>query len=101
MKGRTKVGYVHLIYGCEVVGLKKVAAISYDKDDIAPKVVAKGQGHVAENILKKSEEHDIPVVKDERLMKMMDNIDIGDYIPEELYEVVAEVLAFVVRLDEN
>ena len=100
MMGRMKVEYVHLIYGCEVVGLKKVAAISYDKDDIAPKVVAKGQGYVAENILKKSEEHDIPVVKDEKLMKMMDNMDIGDYIPEDLYEVVAEVLAFVVRLDE-
>ncbi len=80
--------------------VKKVTAISYDEHDAAPKIVAKGQGFIAENILKKSEEYDIPVIKDDRLLKMLDNINIGDYIPEELYEVVAEVLAFVVRLDE-
>ncbi|HCC07555.1 MAG TPA: flagellar biogenesis protein [Clostridiales bacterium] len=81
--------------------MKKAAAISYNKNEVAPKVVAKGQGFVAENILKKSVENDIPIVKDEKMMKMIDNMDIGDYIPEELYEVVAEVLAFVVKLDEK
>ncbi|HAN10375.1 MAG TPA: flagellar biogenesis protein [Clostridiales bacterium] len=81
--------------------MKKAAAISYNKNEIAPKVVAKGQGFVAENILKKSIQNDIPIVKDEKMMKMLDNMDIGDYIPEELYEVVAEVLAFVVKLDER
>lgn len=81
-------------------GSKKVAALSYKEGMKAPTVIAKGSGFVAENILKEGRKQDIPVYKDETLAKLLNEIEVGEYIPEALYEVVAQVLVFVSDMDE-
>ncbi len=67
----------------------------------APTVVAKGKGYVAENILQKAKEHRIPVQEDPSLVEVLSKLDIDQQIPPELYQVVAEILAFVYRLDRE
>lgn len=78
---------------------KKAAAIKYVPGEDAPSVVAKGQGIVADKILEKAEEHEVPVYQDEKLADELTKIEIGDYIPPELYTVVAEIMVFVTDLD--
>lgn len=77
-------------------------ALKYDQgEDSAPKVVAKGKGFTAEKIKELAEKNGIPVYKDEKLSTQLYNLSIGEEIPPELYNVVAEVLAFIARLDNN
>lgn len=82
---------------------KKIAtAISYDsKKQVAPKLVAKGKGVVAENIIEKAETSGVHTYEDEVLSQQLYNLSIGDTIPEELYHVVAKVLAFIADLDRS
>ncbi|MGE8204098.1 EscU/YscU/HrcU family type III secretion system export apparatus switch protein [Heyndrickxia sp. NPDC080065] len=81
---------------------KHVIALQYqsEKQD-APKVIAKGKGVIAENIIKKAKDKDIPIQEDRNLIELLGELQINETIPEELYEAVAEVFAFVYRLDEN
>jgi len=80
--------------------IKKAAAISYDITDDAPKIVAKGKGIIADNIIEKGLEYDVPVYQDSDLVETLTKFDIGEYIPPELYQVVAEVMVFVSKLDK-
>ncbi len=74
-------------------------ALSYDGTHPAPVVVAKGQDHVAAQIRRIAEEHDIPIVPDAPLARELHRtVEIGQMIPAELYAAVAQVLAFVYRL---
>jgi flagellar biosynthetic protein FlhB len=75
-------------------------ALKFDaRDMIAPRVLAKGSGHIAERIRDIAKEHQIPLVEEKPLAQaMFKMVDIGDYIPAELYRAVAEVLAYVYRL---
>ncbi len=79
---------------------KKAVAIKYNKGDVAPKVIAKGQGYVAEKIIDRAGDDIIPVYKDENLVNELSSIEIGSNIPAELYEVVAQVLVFISDLDK-
>lgn len=66
---------------------------------IAPLVVAKGAGHLAERIKEIAAEHQVPLVEDKPLAQALYKmVELGDYIPAELYRAVAEVLAYVYRL---
>lgn len=79
-------------------------AIKYDKDKfLAPYILGKGVDLIAENIKKIAKENMIPIVENKPLARAIyDSIDIGDIITEDLYEAVAEVLAYVYSLkDEN
>ncbi len=78
---------------------KQAIALSYDFDDTAPKVLAKGSGLVAQNILDSAQKHDVPVYEDPKLAKMLTQLEIGDNIPPELYEIVAEILIFITDID--
>ena len=93
-----------MIYGRDVVGKrrpdKSAVALEYTLHDKAPKVIASGKGYLAEKIIDKANEEDMPVHKDEKLTKSLENIEIGEYIPPELYQVVAEVLVFVDAMDK-
>ena len=80
--------------------MKKAAAIKYEVGEDAPKVIAKGAGYVADKILEKAKLADIPVYQDEKLVESLTKVELGDNIPPELYEVVAEVLLFVDDLDQ-
>ncbi len=80
--------------------IKKTAvALQYDMQDEAPTVVAAGKGILAEKIINKAKDSKVPVVEDEKLANTLSKLEIGEMIPPELYEVVAEVLIFVDYLD--
>jgi flagellar biosynthesis protein len=78
---------------------KTAVAISYEPNDDAPRVIASGKGYLAERIIEKAKETDIPLHKDEQLAGTLSKLDIGAAIPPELYEVVAEILVFVDKMD--
>lgn len=80
--------------------IKKAIALEYKKGASAPKVVATGKGAVAENIIKKAEENDIPIREDKRLANSLVQLDLGEEITQELYEAVAQVLAFIYDVDK-
>lgn len=81
---------------------KKAAALSYNRDkDIAPKVVAKGKGYVAQAIIEKAEEANVPIYKDAHLAEQLNQLAVGTDIPEHLYDVVAQVLIFIARIDSK
>ena len=81
--------------------IKKASAISYTPgEDSAPKVIASGKGVIAEKLIEKAKEAEIPIYEDEHLAETLSHISLGDEIPQ-LYEVVAEVLSFISRLDES
>jgi len=75
-------------------------ALKYDAEAMmAPKVIAKGAGFIAESIKKLAEEKAIPIVEDKPLAQTLYKaVEIGGYIPNELYRAVAEILAYVYRL---
>jgi len=80
----------------------KAVALSYggEKED-APRVVAKGRGSIADKIIEIAKQHDIPLVKDKNLVQVLDALDLETEIPPELYRAVAEVLAFIYRLNNG
>lgn len=75
---------------------KKAAAIRYNpKKERAPRLLAKGAGFVAEKILDLAKRYDIPVREDSDLINALSKLEIDTQIPTELYEAVAQVLAFL------
>lgn len=78
---------------------RKAAALKYEKNFDAPKVTAAGVGFIADKIIENAEKADVPVVYNKELTDLLCNVDVGDSIPEELYEAVAHVIAFVTDLD--
>jgi flagellar biosynthesis protein len=82
--------------------IKKASALAYTPgEDKAPKVIASGKGVIAEKILEVAKEVKIPVVQDAHLADTLDKLRLGSEIPAELYDVVAEVLSFISRVDEE
>lgn len=80
---------------------KTAVALGYDIDNSsAPYVVVAGKGALADKIISESIKNDIPQYKDEKLVESLAKLEIGENIPEELYEVVAEVLLFVDKMDK-
>jgi flagellar biosynthesis protein len=69
--------------------------------DKAPKVIAKGHGFVAEKIIALARENGVPMRQDTDLVQVLSQLDLNREIPPTLYRVVAELLAFVYRLNNN
>ena len=81
------------------ISAKTAVALTYEEGDKAPTILATGKGYVAEKILEVAGEEGIPIHKDEALAGTLSKLEIGDYIPKELYGVVAEILVFVDRVE--
>lgn len=80
----------------------KAVALKYDKEkDGAPRITAKGRGSVAEKIIEIARAHDIPLHADKNLVQVLEALDLETEIPPELYLAVAEVLAFIYRLNHR
>lgn len=80
--------------------IKQVAALKYDPEsNSAPQVIGLGKGVVAEKILEIAKEKNIPVYKNDELAETLNTLNIGEEIPPELYEIVAEILVFIGNLD--
>ena len=80
--------------------IKTAVALEYDPSDEAPRVIASGRGALAEKIIEKAKERDVPIHEDDKLANTLAKLEIGDMIPPELYEVVAEILIFVDSMDK-
>ena len=78
---------------------KQAIALQYNPGDEAPTIVASGMGIVADKIIQKAKESDVPLYEDSKLANTLSKLEIGDMIPPELYGVVAEILVFVDNLD--
>lgn len=81
---------------------KQAVAMRYDAErDKAPKVVAKGKGTIAENILSIAREHGIPLHRDDDLVTLLGVLDIDTDIPPRLYHAMSEVLAHIYRANRT
>lgn len=81
---------------------KKAVALNYEEERrSAPVVLAKGEGVIAENILSEAEKHQIPIQEDKTLVELLSKLNRNETIPEELYQVVAEVFAFIYQVDKQ
>lgn len=79
---------------------RRSAALSYSGEG-APVLVAKGEREIARRILALAEEHGVPIMQDEQLTAILCQLPLGDEIPPSLYAAVAEVLAYVYRLNDR
>ncbi len=79
---------------------KQAIAIQYNPDEVAHKILASGTGIIADKIIEKAKSSDVPLYEDNKLANTLSKLDIGEYIPPELYSIVAEILVFVDNLDK-
>jgi flagellar biosynthesis protein len=81
---------------------KQAVALRYRPDmDDAPIVTAKGSRETARKIIEVAKSHGIPVQEDETLITLLMNLDLGEAIPPELYQVVAEIFSFIYQIDKD
>ena len=79
--------------------MKKAAALRYDESkDNAPRVIAKGKGQSAKNIIKIAKLHNLPIKKDEDLIELLSKVELDKEVPEALYKAVAEVFSFIYKV---
>ncbi len=76
-------------------------ALAYQTGDLAPKVVAKGSGLIAEQIIERAKEHGVFVHESKELVALLMQVDLDDRIPPALYRAVAELLAWLYRLEQG
>ena len=80
----------------------KATALQYDAEkDSAPRVIASGQRKLAQQILAEARKHNIPIHEDSALTAALASVNLGEEIPVELYQVVAEVLAYIYRVSNK
>jgi FlhB-like protein len=79
---------------------KRAVALKYSESEPAPKIIAKGENELAERILRIARDNGVLIEENRLLSEALAQHDVGDYIPEELYELVARLLAFVYTLRE-
>jgi len=80
---------------------KKAIALKYDDKYEVPIVTAAGMGYVADRIIEKATESQVPIVVNKEMANLLNNVEVGDSIPEELYGAVAEIIAFVMSVDKK
>ncbi len=81
---------------------RQVVALRHDPESGgAPQVVAKGQREVADRILSVAREHGVAVREDSDLLQLLALCDLGEEIPSELYQAVAELLAYLYQLNDE
>ncbi len=87
-----------------VNGGKRKSAVSLKYDAAkgkAPKVTAKGEGLVAERIIALARENGIPIQENPDLVQVLSQVELNQEIPASVYQIVAELLAFVYRLNQE
>lgn len=80
--------------------IRQAIALEYNAENDAPVVTASGRGALADRIIEKAREANVPIHQDNKLADTLSRLEIGDMIPPELYEVVAEILIFVDSMDK-
>jgi flagellar biosynthesis protein len=80
---------------------QQAVALAYESGDFAPRVVAKGNGLVAEHIIALAKEHNVFVHESKELMQMLMQVDLDQHIPPALYLAIAEILAWLYRMEQE
>ena len=81
---------------------KMAAALQYKpRKDSAPRLVAKGQGWIAEKIIQTAREYNIPLKEDPHLVEILSTLDLYEEIPPDLYKAVAEILIFIYKMNNK
>ncbi|ABE50247.1 MULTISPECIES: EscU/YscU/HrcU family type III secretion system export apparatus switch protein [Methylobacillus] len=80
---------------------QQAIALAYESGDFAPRVVAKGRGVIAEQIIAKAKEHGVFVHESRELLALLMQVDLDDHIPPALYQAIAEILAWLYRLEHG
>ncbi len=80
---------------------KSAIALAYQSGDAAPRVVAKGRGMIAQAIIERAREHGVYVHESEDLVGMLMQVELDEHIPPQLYLAVAELLAWLYRLERG
>ena len=82
--------------------IPRAVALGYDPEaDGPPRVVAAGAGEKARRILEIARQNNVPIQEDPGLLEVLGALDVGEEIPAEVYQAVAEILAFIYRLEES
>lgn len=76
-------------------------ALAYGAGDFAPRVVAKGKGLIAEQIIEKAKSHQVFVHESKELVALLMQVDLDDHIPPQLYLAIAEILAWLYQLENG
>ncbi len=81
---------------------KKAVALRYNREiENAPRVVAKGEGYIADKIIKKADEIGIPIKEDKELVNLLSSIPLDYEIPPELYRAIAEIFAYLYKMSKK
>lgn len=80
---------------------REAVALAYSQTDAAPRVVARGKGLLAEQIIARAREHGVYVHESPELVALLTQVDIDEHIPPQLYLAVAELLAWLYRLEHG
>jgi flagellar biosynthesis protein len=81
---------------------EKAVALRYEKEkENAPRVLAKGEGESAKNIIKIAQLHNLPIKKDEDLIELLSKVEIDKEVPRELYKAVAELFSFIYKISNS
>jgi len=76
-------------------------ALAYAPDEDAPRILASGPGEIAKRIISLAKEQGIPIRRDDTLVSILSQFEAGEQIPETCYRAVAEILAFLFRVDSK
>lgn len=79
----------------------RAVALRYSGDDDLPRVVAGGAGEIARRIIELAEEHKVPIFESDSLSTLLSQVKPGGTIPEESFEIVAEILCFLYHTDKE
>ncbi|MDR2625818.1 MAG: EscU/YscU/HrcU family type III secretion system export apparatus switch protein [Zoogloeaceae bacterium] len=80
---------------------REAVALAYRQTDAAPRVVAKGRGLIAEEIISRAKEHGVYVHESPELLTLLMQVDLDEHIPSQLYLAVAELLAWLYRIEHQ
>ena len=80
---------------------REAVALAYRQTDAAPRVVARGKGQIADQIIAKAKEHGVYVHESPELVALLTQVDIDEHIPPQLYMAVAELLAWLYRVEQG
>jgi flagellar biosynthesis protein len=78
---------------------QNAVALAYQTGELAPKVVAKGRGLIAEEIINRARAHGVFVHESKEMVALLMQVDLDRHIPPALYRVVAELLAWLYHID--
>lgn len=80
---------------------QSAVALAYEAGDLAPRVVAKGQGLLAERIVALAKEHEVYVHESQALLGLLMQVDLDAHIPPQLYQATAEILAWIYQMEQG